>query len=102
MTVERVKDIMYPYFGAWNGVTYDEETATYIWCDELEYQIRDYPNGDFCSILVCFIDDETHSYLEFYYCDYENIYDLLEDVFADETMDRLNKMVEHRLFEINL
>ena len=103
-TVNQVKNIMYPYFGIWDEVSYDEETSTFIRGEELEYQIRDWTNDIFYSILVCPIPEynATHSYVEFRASDYDNIYDLLEDVFSDETIERLDRIINERFKTMNI
>lgn len=97
MTVKKVVDIISEGYLDLRYFHWDEENGSFIEGDNLEYQVRDYSNGDFCSILVRFVDDETHSYLEFYDCSYDNIYDLLDDAMSDETIETLDKMVCDRL-----
>ena len=96
MTVKQVANIISQGYLDINYFSWSEETEAFTDGD-IEYQIRDYPSGEFESILVRFLDDETHSYLEFYNDYYDNIYDLLDDVLSDETIEELDRMVCDRL-----
>ena len=62
--------------GLWDSnysFTFDEDIEVFYDADhEIEYQIRDYSNGDFHEILMRFCDDKTHSYIELYLEDFEN------------------------------
>ena len=64
---------------------------------EIEYQVRDYTDEDFCSILVRFCDDKTHSYREFFAHSYDDEYTLMYDAFDDDVIEQLGKMMEEKV-----
>lgn len=78
-----------------NDVVYNEELMTFFG-EELEYQIRDFSDGTFESILVRFTEDETHTYLEFYESEYSNIYGLIYAVLSDDTAEWLAAHMERK------
>lgn len=76
---------------------YNKEEDTYT-IDDIEYQFRDYFNGEFQGILVRFPLAGSHSpYCEYRVGEYEKIEDVFIDAFSEETInrleDRLNKMI---------
>lgn len=69
---------------------FDTDTNTFIG-DELEYQIRDYSNGDLKSVLIRFVDDTSHNYIEVPWDDNDitQIDDFIDYVFSEDLVERL-------------
>lgn len=71
--------------------SFNEELEAFYNTDkEIEWQIRDYSNGDFKSILVHYCEDTTHTYVELYEYDFANPYDLIF-YSLDEALDDLDR-----------
>lgn len=71
--------------------SFNEELEVFYDTDkEIEWQIRDYSNGDFKSILVRYCEDTTHTYVELYEYDFADPYDLIF-YSLDEALDDLDR-----------
>ncbi len=71
--------------------SFDEELEVFYDADkEIEWQIRDYSNGDLKSVLVRYCDDTTHTYVELYEYDFADPYDLIF-YSLDEALDDLDR-----------
>lgn len=96
-TVEEVKRIIDTNYAWQRGFEWNEDGDCLILDNDLEYQIREYSNGDFCSILVRFLEDPTHSYFEFYPSEAHGIYDVIDLAFSSDTTDSLEEVVRKRM-----
>ena len=65
--------------------------------DGLQYQVRDYTNGEFASILIRYPDDKSHCYIEFYQQENEDIYDVIYAALSEET----NEALEYQWYRKN-
>lgn len=69
----------------------DEDGVFTSEIDGIQYQIRDYSNGEFSSILVRYPDDESHCYIELYQQENEDVYDVIYAALSEETSEALER-----------
>lgn len=69
----------------------DENGAFTSECDGIQYQIHDYSNGEFSSILVRYPDDRSHCYIELYRQENEDVYDVIYAALSEETSEALER-----------
>lgn len=71
--------------------TEDEDGVFTSEIDGIQYQIRDYSNCEFSSILVRYPDDESHCYIELYPQENEDAYDVIYAALSEETSEALER-----------
>lgn len=74
-----------------NHYTEDEDGVFTSEIDGIQYQIRDYSNGEFSSILVRYPDDASHCYIELYQQENEDVYDVIYAALSEETSEALER-----------
>ena len=75
----------------------DEDGAFTSEYDGIQYQVRDYFNGEFASILIRYPDDRSHCYIELYQQENEDVYDVIYAALSEETSEAL----EHQWYRKN-
>ena len=71
--------------------TEDEDGAFTSECDGIQYQVHDYSNGEFSSILIRYPDDRSHCYIELYRQENEDAYDVIYAALSEETSEALER-----------
>lgn len=90
MNIYEAKSIFIEVVNSFDNMKDFNWVDDFIYSDgDIEYQLRDYTNQDFCSILVRYCGDTTHCYREFYYDSNCDIYDLFCKALLEEIAEEL-------------
>ena len=95
MNIYEAKSIFMGVVNSLNKIKDFNWVNDFVYSDgDIEYQLRNYINNDFRSILVRYCEDTTHSYREFYYEPNCDIYDLFYKALSEETAEELCQDME--------
>lgn len=71
---------------------YIEEDGTFTSdVDGIQYQVHDYSNREFSSILIRYPDDRSHCYIEYYLEEGKDVYDVIYAALSEETSEALER-----------